>query len=50
LLNIFVEPMIHYHSKVWDKNDKRNDINMFIQQEHIKLMKSDSNVTKDFYF
>ncbi len=30
-----METVIHYHSKVWD------EINTFIQQGHIKLIKSE---------
>ncbi len=43
-----------FHSKVWWQEDFFKEINTFIQQECIKLIKTDSKfiyiVTKDFYF
>ncbi len=45
---------LRYFSKFWGLWDlKKKEINTFILQRHINLMKSDSKdmyVTKDFYF
>ncbi len=45
---------VHFCLKVRSQQDVSNEMNTFIQQWHIKLIKSDSkesyNVIKDFYF
>ncbi len=44
--NVLVKIYVHYCTKVWEQNIFFKEINIFIQQECIKLIKSDS---KDIY-